>query len=203
MWRWEDVKMWRCEDEKMWRWEDVKMRRCEDVRMWRCEDVKMWGCEYVKMWRWEDVRMRRCEDEKIRRWDTDPRYRKNPALRRSREQKPNMQKIGTLRKDEATCRPTSPASGWKNFSDLSAMVPSGTADRRQAQANVTWLLTCDPAISCGATSHKHSSSMLQHPTSLSGLIVGLLRLFLAWLPRANWVQDASVNMSFKDPGHNT
>ena len=109
MWRWEDVKMWgceyvrmwRCEDVKMWRWEDVKlwrwegvkmrrcedqkMRRCEDKKMWRCEDdVKMWGCEDEKMWRWEAVKMRR--------WDTDPRYWKNPALRRSREKRLNVTK---------------------------------------------------------------------------------------------------------------
>ena len=83
MWRWKDVKMRRCEDEKLWRWEDVKMRRCEDdvqmKKMWRWKDEKMRSCEDEKMWRWEAVKMRR--------WDTDPHYWKNPALRRSREQK--------------------------------------------------------------------------------------------------------------------
>ena len=106
MWRWEDVKMRRCEDvkrmrrcedEKMWRWEDVKMWRWEAVKMRRCfteavkmrscedEDEKMFyrSCEDEKMWRWEAVKMRRCF--------TDPHYWKNPALRRSREQKYGQQ----------------------------------------------------------------------------------------------------------------
>ena len=83
MWRWADVKMRRCEDEQMWRWADVKMSRCEDEQMWRWADVKMRRCEDEKMWRWEGVR----EGVKMRRWDTDPHYWKNPALRRSREQK--------------------------------------------------------------------------------------------------------------------
>jgi len=73
--------MGRCEDEQMWRWEGVKMSRCEDERMWRWEDVKMSRCEDEMMWRW-DVKMRRCF--------TDPHYWKNPALRRSREQKPRQ-----------------------------------------------------------------------------------------------------------------
>ena len=59
--------MW-CEDKMMWRWE-VKMRSGDEMWRWdvkrRCEDG---------MWRWEDILQTR-------------QYWKNPALRRSREER--------------------------------------------------------------------------------------------------------------------
>ena len=54
------------------RCEDEKMQRYEDERMWKW-DVKIRGCE-DEMWRWENILQ-------------TPHYWKNPALRRSREER--------------------------------------------------------------------------------------------------------------------
>ena len=60
----------RCAKDEIWRWEDAKWDEDEqDVKM-RCEDER---CE-DEMWRWEDILQ-------------TPHYWKNPALRRSREER--------------------------------------------------------------------------------------------------------------------